>query len=60
MLYDNTNYPVTVHTREKDGRTEIIINRSCQTCRDFHQIGDGTYICNKCTYQQGWLELGLY
>lgn len=57
-LFDKTGKKMSVHTRIKNGVVEVIINRSCQECTSFHEIGDGTLVCSKCTYLKNWLERG--
>ena len=58
-IYDRFGQEMNVHIREKDGQVQIIINRSCQECKKFGEIGDGTLICKKCHYQKDWLNRGM-
>lgn len=58
-IFDDYGYKLSIHIRMKDNVIEVIINRSCQECKEFHKIGDGTWICSKCTYKKNWLKDGL-
>lgn len=58
-LLDEHGNEMTIHYRIYNGKVQILVNRSCQECKEFGKIGDGTLICKKCTYQKDWLKKGL-
>jgi len=59
-LFDKTGKEMSIHFRmnNKSKEFEVIVNRSCKKCLNFHKISGGTEICTKCTYLKNWLELG--
>lgn len=63
QLYDKHDNEMSIHYRMRDGKFEIIVNRSCQECKEFGFIpkinGDKIWLCKKCTYSKDWLRLGL-
>lgn len=61
QIYDKHRHELSVHFRMNPETKEFstIINRSCQDCKKFFEIKDGTWICKKCKYEQDWLVKGL-
>ena len=60
QLYDKHGHKMSIHFRMDKANNEfqVIVNRSCPTCKEFGKLSDGTEICNKCHYLKNWLELG--
>jgi len=61
QLYDKHGHKMSVHFRinHVTKEFEVIINRSCNKCKNFKDIlGETKLICIKCKYQKDWLSDG--